>query len=145
MSDGITSDGYTPPPRNVVLIRSVFVGLAAGAVIGMVFAGALSIAQAVAASDLLGALWVGFLLGGTIGLFTGLVLGLVLYVIGPDYRHNSGLMRAGLALAAVACGYLALSFLAHQPLADIYTVALLIPAGVGAWFLLPIVLRPKAQ
>ena len=139
------SDGYTPPPRNVVLIRSVFVGLASGAVIGMVFAGALSIAQGVAVADLLGALWVGFLVGGTIGMFTGLVLGLALYLIGPDYQHSSAVLRAGVALAAVACGYVALSLLARRPLTDLYTVALLIPAGVGAWFLLPIVLRPTAR
>jgi LytS/YehU family sensor histidine kinase len=145
MSDGVMSDRYTPPPRNVVLIRSVFLGLAAGAVIGMMFAGALSIAQAVALSDLLGALWVGFLIGGTIGMFTGLVLGLVLYAIGPDYQHNSSLLRVGVAVATVVCGYVALSLLARRPLADLYTVALLIPAGVGAWFLLPIVLRPTAR
>jgi hypothetical protein len=139
------SDGYTSPPRRVVLIRSTFVGLMAGGLIGAGFGAVLSIATSEQLQDLLGALWAGFVVGGVIGLATGLMMGLALWLLGPTYQPRSQILRLGIALGTVTCGFVALSMLAGRPLVDLYALILLAPAGLAAWFLLPVVLRPTPR
>ncbi|HET8738149.1 MAG TPA: hypothetical protein VFO17_00275 [Acidimicrobiia bacterium] len=140
------SGGNTSPPRNVVLIRSIFVGLGAGGFIGMLYAAlvmALSMAEGNGSmGDLIGALWVGFLLGGVIGLLTGAILGFGLSLIGPEHG-SSAPMRLGVSLACMACGFAALAWISGSPFLPLDALIILVPAGVMAWFLLPYVLGPR--
>lgn len=128
------------PPRAVILVRSVFYGLGLGGVLG--------IAIGLAVGWQMPEWWmipffVG-LIGAGVGAATGFLLGLVLlsvkYPSGRSLSH-----RIAVAVAASLLVFLSVWSLTGKFPLNPYVLIFIIPAGVGAWFLYPMVLRPARR
>ena len=125
---------YEAPTPPVVLVRSVFYGLVAGAGLGLVVG---LIAYFNWAAVPLGAG-----LGGVVGGVTGLVLGVVLLIVKPPVTR---MLRLVVSLIAMTCVFLILSLVFGGWLIHPVGLIFLVPAGAAAWLLLPVVLRPVAR
>ena len=125
---------YEPPPPHVVLIRSLFYGFLAG--------GCLGVAVGLLATGSIYAIPIGGLWGAIPGGLTGLVLGAVLWIWEPAVSRRS---RAVVSVLAMVLAYLGLFVFVGVRGFELIVVPLIAPAGLAAWFLLPVVLRPKAR
>jgi tetrahydromethanopterin S-methyltransferase subunit E len=122
------------PGANVVFVRSLFYGVAAG--------GAFGVAVGLASTRSIYSVPVAGGWGAFIGAATGLVLGLCLGLIRPKV---SVLLRVLVASLAMLCVYLGLSLLLQGFPLHPGILLLVVPPGLAAWFLLPVVLRPEAR
>ena len=122
----------------MILVRSVFYGVAAGALVGFV----IGLVAGVDDTDTLPVALAVAGFGAAFGGATGLVLG-VAVLFGP--RTAGTRSRALIALAAMACVLGLLWILFGVGSWSWYLLIFIVPAGPAAWFLLPMVLRPVAR
>ena len=117
-----------------MLVRSLFYGVAAG--------GAFGVAVGLASTRSIYSVPVAGAWGALIGYATGLVLGLFLGLIRPKV---SVLLRLLVASVAMVWVYLGLSLVLQGFPLHPGILLLVVPAGLAAWFLLPMVLRAEAR
>jgi hypothetical protein len=122
------------------MVRSVFYGVAAGGAVGGILGLTLSLSEPTPL--LVGLIVAGF--GAAVGGATGLVLGILVLAAGRQ-RRPSVVVRLILVLAAMAVVTVAMWILSGRFPLDAYLLLFIVPAGVGTWFLVPVVLRPDRR
>lgn len=129
---------YERPGASVILVRSVSYGVGAGAVLGFTLGLLLSLSDP--APWVIGLAVSGF--GAAFGGATGLVLGLLLLLGSLTARTRSRALAAVVAMTCVSGGLWIL--IGRLPRSG-YLLLFVVPAGLAAWFLLPVVLRPEGR
>lgn len=134
----MTGASYERPGANVILVRSLLYGIGAGGLVGFVIG-------LVAGLDDPDVLLVALAVGGFGAVFggaTGLVLGIPI-LFGPRTAGTG--FRVVVAVGAMICVLGLLLILFGTQSWSWYLLLFIFPAGLAAWILLPVVLRPVAR
>lgn len=142
MISSVTSPYLERPGSNVVFIRSVFYGAAAGAATALLIFSYEFFRASLA--DLLAMIPAVAVWGAGFVAATGLVLGILLLTFKIRYPVGRWLRLTVALLASLAVFLLIRLVFGAWPLGWPMS-GFVIPPALAAWFLLPLVLRPEAR
>lgn len=127
-------------PTAVILVRAVFYGAGAGFVWASLFPAAILILDGETPGFfIIFAIW-----GAAVGAGVGLVLGITVVLGGASVRTDRRSWRLLMAAATVALVFATIWALGGNP-TSWASLILAVPAGLAAWLLFPMVLRPETH